>query len=62
MERGIASGELVATTDAKVLGTLFNSFLLGVSLAARDGVRYPVFDAAITQLMLQWDAARAPAS
>ncbi len=57
VERGIASGELAATTDAKVLGTLFNSFLLGVSLAARDGVRYPVFDAAITQLMLQWDAA-----
>jgi len=28
-----------------------------VSLAARDGVRYPVFDAAITQLMQQWDAA-----
>lgn len=59
VERGVASGELDAATDAKALGTLFNSFLLGVSISARDGVRYPVFDAAITQLMRQWDAARA---
>lgn len=62
VERGVASGELDAATDANVLGTIFNSFLLGVSILARDGMRYPAFDAAITQLMRQWDAARAQSS
>ncbi|AYD65148.1 TetR family transcriptional regulator [Achromobacter spanius] len=61
VERGIASGELDPATDAKALATVFNSFLLGVSIAARDGVRHAVFDAAITQLMRQWDVARAQA-
>jgi len=32
---------------------------VGVSTVAREGVRYPTFDAAITQLMRLWDATRA---
>lgn len=56
--RGISSGELVPSTDARSLGTLFNSFLLGVSIAARDGVPLAVFEASINQLMTIWDAQR----
>ncbi|MNT15319.1 hypothetical protein D3C72_1503670 [compost metagenome] len=58
MERGIASGELAADTDARSLATVFDSFLVGLSTLARDGVRYPAFDAAITQVLKVWDASR----
>ncbi|MGE8638734.1 MAG: TetR/AcrR family transcriptional regulator [Achromobacter sp.] len=58
VERGIASGELSAATDARSLACVFDGFLVGVSTLARDGVRYPTFDAAITQLMTIWDASR----
>ena len=58
VERGIASGELSAATDARSLACVFDGFLVGVSTLARDGVRYPTFDAAITQLMMVWDASR----
>jgi AcrR family transcriptional regulator len=61
VERGIASGELSATTDARSLACVFDGFLVGVSTLARDGVRYPTFDAAITQLMAIWDASRSQA-
>lgn len=58
VERGIASGELTPTTDAGTLGTVFNSFLLGVSIAARDGVPLAVFESSIHELMKLWDARR----
>ncbi|MFD4838433.1 TetR/AcrR family transcriptional regulator [Achromobacter sp. NPDC058515] len=58
VERGIASGELSADADARSLATVFDSFLVGVSTLARDGVRYPNFDAAITQVLKVWDAAQ----
>lgn len=56
VERGIASGELAAETDAASLAAVFYSFLSGVSIQARDGVGYAVFDAAITQILRVWDA------
>lgn len=58
VERAIASGELSCRTDARSLGVAFNSFLLGVSISARDGVKVSVFNASITELMKLWDAAR----
>lgn len=58
VERGIASGELGPDTDARSLATVFDSFLVGLSTLARDGLRYPNFDAAITQVMKVWDAAK----
>ena len=58
VERGMASGELPAGTDAMALAAVFDSFLSGVAIQARDGVGYAVFDAAITQLMCVWDANR----
>ncbi|WP_219116362.1 TetR/AcrR family transcriptional regulator [Janthinobacterium sp. UMAB-56] len=60
VERGMASGELSAQTDGGALAFVFDSFLSGVSIQARDGVGYAVFDAAITQLMRVWDANRVP--
>ncbi len=56
IQRGIASGELGKQTDSAVIATLFDSFLLGVSTLARDGVEYRVLDDAITALMKVWDA------
>jgi AcrR family transcriptional regulator len=58
VERGIATGELSEQTDARSLGTTFNSFLLGVSISARDGVKISVFNSSISELMKLWDAAR----
>ncbi|CAI0935000.1 TetR/AcrR family transcriptional regulator [Serratia grimesii] len=56
IQRGIATGELVKQTDPAVIATLFDSFLLGVSTLARDGIHYRVLDDAITALMKLWDA------
>lgn len=58
VKRAIDTGELSEKTDARAMGIAFNSFLLGVSIAARDGVKISVFNAAITELMKLWDAAQ----
>ncbi|MEX0141195.1 TetR/AcrR family transcriptional regulator [Massilia sp. LMS1-1-1.1] len=58
VERGMASGELPADTDAAALASVFDSFLSGVAIQARDGVGYAVFGSAITQVMRVWDANR----
>lgn len=57
VERGIATGELAENTDAHAMGTAFNSFLLGVSISARDGIDVSVLSASITGLMKLWDVA-----
>ncbi|RYF53834.1 MAG: TetR/AcrR family transcriptional regulator [Comamonadaceae bacterium] len=56
IDRAVASGELRPDVDAKVLGTVFNSFLLGLSPLARDGVGLSTMEAAITQVMSVWDS------
>ena len=58
VERGIASGELLAQTSPVALATVFESFLLGLTTLARDGVAHGVMEAAITQVMSAWDAMR----
>ncbi|MGK5071284.1 HTH-type transcriptional repressor ComR [compost metagenome] len=58
VERGVASGELLAGTDSASLAAVFDSFLSGVSIQARDGVGYAVIEAAITQVLRVWDANR----
>lgn len=58
VERGMASGELPADTHAAALASVFDSFLSGVAIQARDGVGYAVFDSAITQILRVWDANR----
>ncbi|TNC76531.1 TetR/AcrR family transcriptional regulator [Janthinobacterium lividum] len=58
VERGMAGGELPADTDAVALASVFDSFLSGVAIQARDGVGYAVFGSAIMQVMRVWDANR----
>jgi AcrR family transcriptional regulator len=58
VRRGVAMGELAADTDALALATVFDSFLTGLSILARDGAVASRLDASITQVMRLWDAAR----
>ncbi len=55
IERAIAAGELPATVVPETLAAVFDSFLLGLSTLARDGVAYETLDAAVTQVMGVWD-------
>lgn len=57
IERGVANGDLPASTHARSLAAVFDSFILGLSTLVRDGVRHPVLDAAITHVMGVWDSA-----
>lgn len=59
VERGIRIDELAADTDAWVMATVFDSFLLGVSIQARDGVPCAQIEGALSQVLQVWDAARA---
>jgi hypothetical protein len=56
VERGISSGELPKTVIPEVLATAFDSFLLGLSTLARDGVTGATLDAAVDQMMGLWDS------
>lgn len=58
VERAVAEGSLSPDTDVRALGTMFDSFLLGLSTLARDGVGLPSMEAAISQVMRVWDAGR----
>ncbi|VVN65065.1 TetR/AcrR family transcriptional regulator [Pseudomonas fluorescens] len=57
VERGIRSGELPDTVHAPAMATVFDSFLQGISILARDNTQHEVIDAAITQVLLTWDIA-----
>jgi AcrR family transcriptional regulator len=56
IERAIAAGELPVTVIPQTLATAFDSFLLGLSTLARDGVPHATLDAAVTQMMGLWDS------
>jgi AcrR family transcriptional regulator len=58
VERAIATGDLPATVVPDVLAAAFESFLLGISVLARDGIAFEQIDAAVTQIMGLWEAAR----
>ncbi len=57
VERAIALGQLPQQTQPAVMATVFDSFLQGVSILARDNVPPAAIDAAISQLLLTWDIA-----
>ncbi|MGF6097646.1 TetR/AcrR family transcriptional regulator [Pseudomonas sp. 18175] len=57
VERAVRDGQLPNTMEATVMATVFDGFLQGVSILARDHVPHAVIDGAITQLLLTWDAA-----
>ncbi|QEI06415.1 TetR/AcrR family transcriptional regulator [Pigmentiphaga aceris] len=59
IDRGIADGTLRADVDARALSMVFDSFLLGLSTLARDGVGIQAMEAAISQVMGVWDVAAA---
>ena len=57
VERAISAGQLPETINASAMAAVFDSFLQGVSILARDGVPHAAIDAAISQLLLTWDIA-----
>lgn len=56
VDRAIANRELRQDVDANALACVFDSFLLGVSPLARDGVGLKTLDASISQVMGLWDS------
>ena len=57
VERAVRLGQLPAHTQVSVMATVFDSFLQGVSILARDGVPAQTIDAAISRLLRTWDVA-----
>jgi len=53
VERGIAAGELAEGSEA--LAVVFDSFLQGISILARDGVEHRQIDEAISRVMRVWE-------
>lgn len=58
IERAIAGGELPDTVIPEAFAAVFDSFMLGLSTLARDGVQHATLDAAVTQVMGLWDSLR----
>ena len=54
-------GQLPQTLNPTVMATVFDSFLQGISILARDNVPHATIDAAISQLLLTWDIAASTA-
>lgn len=57
VERAVRAGQLPEQTQAMVMASVFDSFLQGVSILARDNVPHAVINSAITQLLMTWDVA-----
>ncbi|MFI8528407.1 TetR/AcrR family transcriptional regulator [Promicromonospora sukumoe] len=58
VRRAVATGELSPATDPDSMSVVFTGFLWGLSIESRDGTQLESLEAAITQLMQVWDAAR----
>ncbi|MET9558269.1 TetR/AcrR family transcriptional regulator [Streptomyces sp. NPDC006645] len=58
IQRAVAAGELSPATDPESMSIVFTGFLHGLSVESRDGTSLESLEAAITQLMQVWDAAR----
>jgi len=58
IERAIAAGELPTTVMPETLAAVFDSFMLGLSTLARDGVPHATLDGAVSQVMGLWDSLR----
>ncbi|MDX7986743.1 TetR/AcrR family transcriptional regulator [Xenorhabdus sp. 12] len=55
VQRAVNSGELPADIDIQAFAAVFYCFLGGLSILARDGVSGAVLDAAVTEIMRNWD-------
>lgn len=60
VERAVAQGEFGPGADPAALAMVFDSFLLGLSTLARDGVTHAQMESAITTLLGLWDRAAMP--
>ena len=56
VERAIAAGELRDDTDAAGLAAVFDTFLVGLAIQARNGVPFATLSAAVSAVMSAWDA------
>ncbi|MBD8637864.1 TetR/AcrR family transcriptional regulator [Sphingomonas sp. CFBP 13733] len=56
VDAAIEDGTLRHDTNPAGLTTLFDGFLVGLSLQARDGVSHEDLDAGVTQALAAWDA------
>lgn len=56
IRRAIAGGSLRPDTDANALAAMFDTFLVGISIQARDGVLLAMLEAGVTETMRMWDA------
>lgn len=56
VSRAIAAGQLPSGTDPLAFATTFNTFLIGLSIQARDGVPLAALETSISQLMQGWDS------
>ncbi|WP_205966060.1 TetR/AcrR family transcriptional regulator [Paracoccus liaowanqingii] len=56
IRRAASTGDLPASTDLDALTATFNSFLVGLSTAARDGATAAELDGAVDQIMQIWGA------
>lgn len=56
IQNAVEKGQIKETTDVIMLTTVFQSFLLGISTQARDGVKFDTINDAITQIMKVWDS------
>ncbi|MCP1464541.1 TetR/AcrR family transcriptional regulator [Pseudomonas sp. S3E17] len=57
VERAVRLGQLPQQTQPAAMASVFDSFLQGVSILARDNVPHAILDAAISQLLVSWDVA-----
>lgn len=57
VQRGVDCGDLAENTNVQSLSITFYSFLLGVSISARDKVEFSALNDAINQLMQLWKLA-----
>ncbi len=55
VRRAVASGELPPSTEPVALASMYNGFLLGISVQARDGVTRGELHAAVDHVMQLWD-------
>ncbi len=55
VERAIAAGDLPHGTDAGALAAMFDTFLAGLTIQARDRVPLASLEAAVSGLMRVWD-------
>ncbi|MBA1228184.1 TetR/AcrR family transcriptional regulator [Pseudomonas viridiflava] len=56
VERAIEAGDLPKTVMPESLAAVFDSFMLGMSTLARDGISHQMLDAAVSQVMGLWDS------